>query len=140
VLDAGCGAGYVATHLAEAGYCVYGIDVVDHHIVKARRNVKTRGLEGKITVTSGDYCTIVSTLSRIIASMVYTQWKLLSMQPNPKSRQQNFSALFDQEVVSLYTSTTTSTLALNLKRSAICERLSTSMPQCWHIIVFSRVC
>jgi sterol 24-C-methyltransferase len=55
VLDAGCGAGYVAIHLAEAGYRVHGIDVVNHHIVKARRNVKTRGLEGKITVTNGDY-------------------------------------------------------------------------------------
>jgi sterol 24-C-methyltransferase len=55
VLDAGCGAGYVAIHLATAGYHVHGIDVVDHHIIKARRNVKTRGLEGKITVTNSDY-------------------------------------------------------------------------------------
>jgi sterol 24-C-methyltransferase len=55
VLDAGCGAGYVAIHLAEEGYRVHGIDVVDHHIVKARWNVKTQGLERKITVTKGDY-------------------------------------------------------------------------------------
>jgi len=55
VLDAGCGAGYVAIHLATVGYRVHGIDLVDHHIVKARRNVETRGLEGKITVTNSDY-------------------------------------------------------------------------------------
>jgi len=55
VLDAGCGAGFVAIHLAEEGYRVHGIDVVDHHIVKAQRNVKTRGLERRITITKGDY-------------------------------------------------------------------------------------
>jgi sterol 24-C-methyltransferase len=55
VLDAGCGAGYVAVHLAENGYHVHGIDVVDHHIIKARRNATARGLEKKVTVTKGDY-------------------------------------------------------------------------------------
>lgn len=55
LLDAGCGAGYVAIHLAEEGYRVHGIDVVDHHIIKARRNVKRQGLEGKIKITKGDY-------------------------------------------------------------------------------------
>jgi len=55
VLDAGCGVGHVAIHLAEAGYRVHGIDVVDHHIVKARYNIKAEGLEGKVTVTKGDY-------------------------------------------------------------------------------------
>lgn len=55
VLDAGCGAGFVAIHLAEEGYSVQGIDVVDHHIVKARRHIKARGLEKSITLTKGDY-------------------------------------------------------------------------------------
>jgi ubiquinone/menaquinone biosynthesis C-methylase UbiE len=55
VLDAGCGDGYVAIHLAENGYRVHGIDVVEHHLVKARRNIKAKGLEGKVTVTMGDY-------------------------------------------------------------------------------------
>jgi sterol 24-C-methyltransferase len=55
VLDVGCGAGYVAIHLAKEGYRVHEIDVVDHHIVKARRNIKAQGLEGRISVTKGDY-------------------------------------------------------------------------------------
>lgn len=55
VLDAGCGVGHVAVHLAEEGYRVHSIDVVDHHIVKARQHVKTRGLEERVTVTKGDY-------------------------------------------------------------------------------------
>lgn len=55
VLDAGCGVGHVAIHLAKKGYCVQGIDVVDHHIVKARRNIKAEGLEGVLAVTKGDY-------------------------------------------------------------------------------------
>jgi sterol 24-C-methyltransferase len=55
VLDAGCGVGHVAIHLAEEGYRVHGIDVVDHHIEKARRHVKAQGLEGSVTVTNGDY-------------------------------------------------------------------------------------
>ncbi|KAL2065341.1 hypothetical protein VTL71DRAFT_3010 [Oculimacula yallundae] len=51
----GGGAGYVAAHLAEQGYRVHGIDVVDYHIVKARRNAKSQGLEQRMTVTKGDY-------------------------------------------------------------------------------------
>lgn len=55
VLDAGCGVGHVSIHLAECGYQMEGIDVIDHHIVKARRNVKARGLEGRVTINKGDY-------------------------------------------------------------------------------------
>lgn len=55
VLDAGCGAGFVAVHLGKKGYYVHGIDVVDHHLVKARRNIKAYGLEAEVTATKGDY-------------------------------------------------------------------------------------
>ncbi|TVY40990.1 Sterol 24-C-methyltransferase [Lachnellula subtilissima] len=55
VLDAGCGVGHVSIHLAKKGYRVYGIDVIDHHIVKARRNIKANALEGNVTVSKGDY-------------------------------------------------------------------------------------
>ena len=55
VLDAGCGVRHVAIHLAKKGYRVYGIDVLEHHLVKSRRNIKAERLEGKITVSKGDY-------------------------------------------------------------------------------------
>jgi sterol 24-C-methyltransferase len=55
VLDASCGDGYIAIYLAENSYRVYRIDVVEHYLVKARRNIKAKGLEGKVTVTMGDY-------------------------------------------------------------------------------------
>ncbi|CZT47258.1 related to ERG6 S-adenosyl-methionine delta-24-sterol-c-methyltransferase [Rhynchosporium secalis] len=39
VLDAGCGA----------------IDLIDHHLVKAQRNIKAFDVEGKVTASKGDY-------------------------------------------------------------------------------------
>jgi sterol 24-C-methyltransferase len=56
VLDAGCGIGHVALRLAEAHLLqVQGIDVIDHHIVKARRNIQARGMSGKVKVRKMDY-------------------------------------------------------------------------------------
>jgi len=55
VLDAGCGVGHVAIHLARKGLRVQGIDIVDHHLDKARRNVRAAGLGSAITVRKGDY-------------------------------------------------------------------------------------
>ncbi|KAH6702977.1 S-adenosyl-L-methionine-dependent methyltransferase [Leptodontidium sp. MPI-SDFR-AT-0119] len=55
ILDAGCGVGHVAIHMAAKGLRVHGIDVVDHHIEKAKRNVKARGLDDVITVRKMDY-------------------------------------------------------------------------------------
>lgn len=41
VLDAGCGVGHVAIHLAQTvGWRINAIDVVERHIEKARRNVR----------------------------------------------------------------------------------------------------
>lgn len=40
VLDAGCGVGHVAIHLAQTyDFDIQGIDVIDHHIVKSRNNI-----------------------------------------------------------------------------------------------------
>ncbi|KAJ4007278.1 hypothetical protein NW766_009958 [Fusarium irregulare] len=57
VLDAGCGVGHVALHLASKfKYRVQGIDVVDHHIAKAKRNfARARLPEGQVSVRLMDY-------------------------------------------------------------------------------------
>ena len=55
VLDAGCGVGHVAMHLAGRGLRLQCIDVVDRHIQQSRRNFKGHGLESSITVQKMDY-------------------------------------------------------------------------------------
>ncbi|KAF7562643.1 hypothetical protein G7046_g1485 [Stylonectria norvegica] len=57
VLDAGCGVGHVALHLAKkAGYRIRAIDIVGHHVEKAKRNIARSGLpEGQVTARLMDY-------------------------------------------------------------------------------------
>jgi sterol 24-C-methyltransferase len=55
VLDAGCGDGYVAIHLAQKGLRIHGIDLVESHLKKARINVKKNGLADKIQLDYADY-------------------------------------------------------------------------------------
>lgn len=55
VLDAGAGSGYVAMHMAENGLDVTAIDITPIHLENAKRNVKSRGLENKVTVLLQDY-------------------------------------------------------------------------------------
>lgn len=57
VLDAGCGVGHVALHLAkEFKYRVKAVDVVEHHVAKAKRNFARSGLsEGQISASRMDY-------------------------------------------------------------------------------------
>ncbi|PLB51200.1 S-adenosyl-L-methionine-dependent methyltransferase [Aspergillus steynii IBT 23096] len=57
VLDAGCGVGNVAYHLAtKRGFKIQGIDIVDHHLSKAKRNIARRGLtDDQIAVRKMDY-------------------------------------------------------------------------------------
>ncbi|KAK9372071.1 S-adenosyl-L-methionine-dependent methyltransferase [Lipomyces chichibuensis] len=55
VLDAGCGVGHVAINMARRGLRVQGIDVVNHHIQKAQRNIKRRGLDGSVAFRKMDY-------------------------------------------------------------------------------------
>ncbi|KAM0335099.1 hypothetical protein ACHAQA_000134 [Verticillium albo-atrum] len=57
VLDAGCGVGHVALHMAtRGGLRVHAIDIVDHHVDKARRNVRAAPLPpGTVTVRKMDY-------------------------------------------------------------------------------------
>lgn len=57
VLDAGCGVGHVALHLARNyKFRISGIDVIDHHIAKARSNIARSDLpDGRVTVQKMDY-------------------------------------------------------------------------------------
>ncbi|KAK9374212.1 S-adenosyl-L-methionine-dependent methyltransferase [Lipomyces chichibuensis] len=55
VLDAGCGVGHVAIHLAGRGLRVQAIDVVARHVEKAQRNIKAKGLEAAVTARKMDY-------------------------------------------------------------------------------------
>jgi sterol 24-C-methyltransferase len=55
VLDAGCGVGHVAIYLAQKGLRVQCIDIVDHHIDKAQRNIKAQGLQDVVSVRKMDY-------------------------------------------------------------------------------------
>ena len=60
VLDAGCGVAHVAIYLARrGGLRITGIDVIDHHIAKARRNIARARLlsphEGQVSVQKMDY-------------------------------------------------------------------------------------
>jgi sterol 24-C-methyltransferase len=55
VLDAGCGVGHVAIHLARKGLRVQGIDVIDRSIEEANRNIKAEALESAVAVQKMDY-------------------------------------------------------------------------------------
>ena len=55
VLDAGCGVGHVAMHLARKGLSVLGIDVISNHLTWARREIRANGLEKDVTVRLMDY-------------------------------------------------------------------------------------
>lgn len=56
VLDAGCGYGLVAIHLARAHRLnIVGIDVVDRHVSRAQQNVQEAGLDKSIRIQKGDY-------------------------------------------------------------------------------------
>lgn len=57
VLDAGCGVGHVALYMASrGGLRIEAIDIVDHHVAKAQRNVRRASLPpGQVTVRKMDY-------------------------------------------------------------------------------------
>jgi len=56
ILDAGCGFAHVALYMAQHGMRVTAIDIIDHHVTKARRNVMRAGLsKEQVTVQKMDY-------------------------------------------------------------------------------------
>ncbi|KAF7524992.1 hypothetical protein PCG10_005343 [Penicillium crustosum] len=55
VLDAGCGNGYVAIHMANRKLNVRAIDVTERHVARAQKNVIAAGLQKAVTAQLGDY-------------------------------------------------------------------------------------
>ncbi|KAK1964109.1 S-adenosyl-L-methionine-dependent methyltransferase [Colletotrichum sublineola] len=56
VLDAGCGNGHVARHLASKhGLKIEAFDVVERHVQRARKSIKDAGLEASVKVNRRDY-------------------------------------------------------------------------------------
>ena len=56
VLDFGCGHGYVAIYAAKhGGLDVQGIDLVDHHVVNAQKNIAWSGYKDHVRVDQGNY-------------------------------------------------------------------------------------
>lgn len=57
VLDAGCGYGLVAIHMAQThGLRISAFDIVERHVKNAKRNIARSGLpEGAVVVRVGDY-------------------------------------------------------------------------------------
>lgn len=55
VLDAGCGVGHVAMHLARKGVRVHGIDVMSNHIKWAQQEIQAQRLSKDVTVSLMDY-------------------------------------------------------------------------------------
>ncbi|KAJ5501541.1 hypothetical protein N7453_006358 [Penicillium expansum] len=55
VLDAGCGSGYVAIHMANRKLNVRAIDVTERHVARAQENIIAAGLEKAVTAQLGDY-------------------------------------------------------------------------------------
>ncbi|MFD7661198.1 class I SAM-dependent methyltransferase [Streptomyces sp. NPDC059788] len=59
VLDAGCGVGDVAGHLAgRFGLRVHGVDLLDTHVAQARRRTCRRGLDHLLTFSQSDYAAL----------------------------------------------------------------------------------
>ncbi|MCJ1320600.1 hypothetical protein MMC15_005940 [Xylographa vitiligo] len=55
VLDAGCGLGHVAIHMARKGLFVDGIDVVTNHVQWAQQEIRAQGLDNAVNVRLMDY-------------------------------------------------------------------------------------
>jgi sterol 24-C-methyltransferase len=56
ILEAGCGHARVALYMAQHGMRITAIDILDHHMTEARRNVASAVLpKGQVTVKKMDY-------------------------------------------------------------------------------------
>jgi hypothetical protein len=140
VLDAGCGVGHVALRMAKAhGLRVSGIDIVDHHIAKARRNIARSGLpEGTITMRKMDYHHLESLADESLDG-VYTMETFVHA-TEPKAVLEGSTVFCVQAAVSPCSSTTTNSLTMRPKTwPPRCEK-STNMPPCPPTIDRTQAC
>ncbi|KAK3389311.1 S-adenosyl-L-methionine-dependent methyltransferase [Podospora didyma] len=64
VLDAGCGQGHVALHMAKKGIHVTAIDISERHVHRAQRRMASAGLSGQATVRRMDFHHLETVLSQ----------------------------------------------------------------------------
>jgi len=55
VLNAGYRVGHIAIYIAKKGLRVFGIDVVNHHLTKANRNIKAENFKQQVSAQKMDY-------------------------------------------------------------------------------------
>lgn len=88
VLDAGCGAGHVAVHLARKGLRIFAIDVVSRDIQLAKEEIRRNGLENAVSAHVMDYHHMES-LADASLDGVYTMETLVHA-PDPEKVVGNF--------------------------------------------------
>ena len=49
VLDTGYRVGYITIYIIKKGLCVFGIDVVDHYLIKTNRNIRAENFEQQVS-------------------------------------------------------------------------------------------
>ena len=100
-LDAGCGVGHVAIHLARKGLQIYGIDVMENHVRWAQQNIKDHGFEKSVTVRLMDYHHL-DELSDESFNGVYTMETLVHATDPEKALEEFFRVLKPGGSIALY--------------------------------------
>jgi ubiquinone/menaquinone biosynthesis C-methylase UbiE len=100
VLDAGCGIGHVAIHLAKKGLRIHCVDLVDRHIQRAKSNIAGAGLDHVITVRKGNFQDL--NFSSDTLDGVYTMETLVHTTDPAKALEEFFRVLKPGGSLALY--------------------------------------
>ena len=101
VLDAGCGLGHIAAHLASKGLQIYGIDIVYNHVRWAKQHIKTKHLQSSVTIGLLDYHNL-SQLADNSFDAVYTMETLVHATDANKALREFFRILKPGGSIALY--------------------------------------
>ena len=71
VLDTDYKIGYVTIHIVIKGLCVFGIDIINHYLVKVNKNIKAVNLKQQISIQKMDYYSLDGLHNNLING-VYT--------------------------------------------------------------------